>query len=129
MARIIDPASKLATARGLSTDTVSSTLSEILGTQNADADKLSEAMDWLGKRQQEIEQALVAKHLQFGSLILRRCDFHPCLREQPVPSPNTAIPGTRRKGNYKSFLGYSVMPPDVPSRPKYLKATLMMLKP
>jgi hypothetical protein len=70
VARIIDPGSKLATARGLSTDTVSSTLSEILGVEDADSDELYEAMDWLLERQEKIEQNLAAKHLGEGSLIL-----------------------------------------------------------
>ncbi len=70
VARIIDPASKLATARGLSTDTCNSTLCEILKVQDAEADDLYEAMDWLSDRQQEIEQRIAAKHLSEGSLIL-----------------------------------------------------------
>jgi transposase len=70
VARIIDPASKLATARGLSTDTCNSTLCEILKVQDAEADELYEAMDWLSERQAEIEQRIAAKHLCEGSLIL-----------------------------------------------------------
>jgi transposase len=70
VARITDPASKLATARGLSTDTCNSTLCEILKVQDASADELYEAMDWLSERQQEIEQRIAAKHLCEGSLIL-----------------------------------------------------------
>jgi transposase len=70
VARIIDPTSKLATARGLSTDTCNSTLCEILKVQDADVDELYEAMDWLESRQQEIEQRIAAKHLSEGSLIL-----------------------------------------------------------
>lgn len=68
--RIINSASKLATARGLSTDTVNSSLSEILGVPDAEVHELYEAIDWLGERQQEIEQNLAAKHLCEGSLIL-----------------------------------------------------------
>jgi transposase len=70
VARILDPASKLATARGLSTETISSTLGQILGVQSADSDELYEAMDWLLERQEEIERCLAAKHLEEGSLIL-----------------------------------------------------------
>lgn len=76
MARIIHPASKASYGCGLSTDTVSSTLSEILKVQDAHSDELYEAMDALGERQQEIEQSLAAKHLCEGSLILTRGDFH-----------------------------------------------------
>ena len=79
------PLPKRATARGLSTHTVISTLSEILKVPNAHFDELYEAMDALSEGQKEIEQSLVAKHLWEGSLILTRCDFHPCLREPCVP--------------------------------------------
>ncbi|MEG4143978.1 MULTISPECIES: hypothetical protein [unclassified Microcoleus] len=60
VARIIDPASKLATARGLSTDTCNITVCEILKVQNASADELYESMDWLSERQAEIEQRIAA---------------------------------------------------------------------
>ncbi len=70
VARILDPASKLATARSFSTDTTSSTLGEILRVQQASEDELYEAMDWVLERQEEIERGLAAKHLQEGSLIL-----------------------------------------------------------
>jgi hypothetical protein len=48
------PLPKRATARGLSTHTVISTLSEILKVQNAHFDELYQAMDALSERQQEI---------------------------------------------------------------------------
>jgi hypothetical protein len=85
VARIIHPASKASYGCGVSTDTVSSTLSEILKVQDADSDELYEAMDALSEGQKEIEQSLAVKHLWEGSLILTRCDFHPCLREPCVP--------------------------------------------
>jgi hypothetical protein len=47
------PLSKPATARGLSTHTVSSTLSTILKVPDAQSDELYEAIDALGERQQE----------------------------------------------------------------------------
>jgi hypothetical protein len=58
VARIIYPASKASYGCGLSTHTLSSTLSEILKVQNKHSDELYEAMDALGERQQEIEQSL-----------------------------------------------------------------------
>jgi hypothetical protein len=70
------PLPKRATAGEVSTDTLSSTLSEILKVQNADSDEFYEAMDALSEPQQEIEQSWVAKYLWEGSLILTRCDFH-----------------------------------------------------
>jgi len=69
-ARIIDPQSKLATARGLNYETLCSTLSEELGVEKANEDELYAAMDWLGERQQRIESKLSKKHLDNGSLVL-----------------------------------------------------------
>jgi transposase len=69
-ARIVDPQSKLATARGLNDETMFSTLGEELGVEKADEDELYAAMDWLGERQQRIESKLAKKHLDNGSLVL-----------------------------------------------------------
>ena len=70
VSRIIDPGSKLATARGLSPETAFSTLGEVLGVESADEDDLYEAMDWLSARQKRIETKLAKKHLEDGSLVL-----------------------------------------------------------
>jgi transposase len=69
-ARILDPASKLATARGLDPETVDSTLGQVLGVDSADEDELYAAMDWLRPRQERLEAALAARHLVEGSLVL-----------------------------------------------------------
>jgi transposase len=69
-ARILDPASKLATARGLARETCGNSLGEILGVEEADSDELYEAMDWLLEQQGKIEENLAAKHLAEGTLIL-----------------------------------------------------------
>jgi gas vesicle protein len=70
VARIIHPASKASYGSRQSTDTVSSTLSEILNVLDAHSEELYEAMDTLSERQKEIEQSLAVKHLWEGSLIL-----------------------------------------------------------
>ena len=70
VARILNPRSKLATARGLNSETCFSSLSEILGLEEANEDELYEAMDWLGSRQELIENELAKKHLQEGALVL-----------------------------------------------------------
>lgn len=70
VARIIDPRSKLATARGLHDETSFSSLGEILGLDYADSDELYAAMDWLLSQQERIENSLAAKHLHEGSLVL-----------------------------------------------------------
>ena len=70
VARIIDPRSKLATARGLNRETRFSTLGELLGVETAESDELYEAMDWLLERQDKIEIELAKRHLTEGSLVL-----------------------------------------------------------
>lgn len=69
-ARIVAPSSKLATARALSTETLTSTLGEMLEIQRVDEDALYEAMDWLLPRQAAIETELAQRHLSEGTLVL-----------------------------------------------------------
>lgn len=66
VARVIEPASKLATAQGLA-DT---TLAGRLGVDAATSDELYGAMDWLLARQARVEAALARRHLGAGSLVL-----------------------------------------------------------
>ena len=70
VARIIDPASKLATARGLHSDTLHHSLGETLHLDSADETELYQAMDWLLPQQPRIEQALAKRHLAHGGLVL-----------------------------------------------------------
>ena len=70
VSRILAPCSKLAAARGLGTETLSTSLGEILGIESADVGELYRAMDWLVIRQAEVENALAATHLSNGSLVL-----------------------------------------------------------
>jgi len=70
VARVIDPRSKLATARGLNEDTAFTSLGEALGVADADEDALYAAMDWLGPLQGRIEAKLARRHLQDGTLVL-----------------------------------------------------------
>jgi transposase len=69
-ARVLDPQSKLATARGLKQETACDSLSATLGIGSVDEDDLYEAMDWLLPRQQSIEQHLAKRHLTGGSVVL-----------------------------------------------------------
>jgi Transposase DDE domain len=68
--QIIEPGSKLAIARGLRTETATSTLGQILDVSGADEDDLYAAMDWALARQEPIENALAARHLVNGTLVL-----------------------------------------------------------
>jgi transposase len=70
VAQVIAPSSKLACARGLRAATASSSLGEVLSLTGADEDDLYAAMDWLGPRQAAIEDALAARHLKDGTLVL-----------------------------------------------------------
>src|SRR5215469_8623074 len=69
-AAVIDGSSKLATARGLRAETAASSLGEVLGLGSCDEDDLYAAMDWLLPRQEAIEDALAARHLADGTLVL-----------------------------------------------------------
>lgn len=71
VARILEPSSKLATARGFHAETATSSLAAVLGLDDAvDETQLYAALDWLLQRQQRIENALAKRHLFEGSLVL-----------------------------------------------------------
>ncbi len=65
IARVLNPQTKLATTRWWH----ATTLPELMGTGDADEDELYAAMDWLGKRQPDIEAKLASRHLGDGSLV------------------------------------------------------------
>ncbi len=69
-ARVLEPGSKLATARALSAETGHSTLGQSLHLESVTEDDLYAAMDWLEPRQQAIEGRLAARHLAEGTLVL-----------------------------------------------------------
>ena len=70
VARILDPGSKLAAARGLAEATARDSLAEALGLEDCDEDDLYAAMDWLLKRRDAIERRLAKRHLEDGALVL-----------------------------------------------------------
>jgi hypothetical protein len=65
-ARIVAPATKLATTRWWHT----TTLAEDFGVAGCDENDLYAAMDWLLARQDKIQRKLAARHLSAGSLVL-----------------------------------------------------------
>jgi hypothetical protein len=69
-ARLIDPTSKLATAKALSPETACSSLGAIMGLGEVDEDELYTALDWLCERQAAVEAALARRHLHGGTLVL-----------------------------------------------------------
>jgi hypothetical protein len=70
VAQVIAPDSKLAIARGLREETAASSLGEVLHLGGCDEDDLYAAMDWLASRQEKVEDALAARHLAGGTLVL-----------------------------------------------------------
>jgi transposase len=70
VAAVIEPGSKLAFARGLRAETATSSLGEVLGVASCDEDDLYAAMDWALEHKQDIENALAARHLSDGTLVL-----------------------------------------------------------
>jgi transposase len=70
VARLIDPASKLATARGLDDETATCSLGQVLGLAAVDEQELYEALDWLVGQQERIERTLARRHLAHGTLVL-----------------------------------------------------------
>ena len=70
VARVIEPAAKLATARQLSEETAAHSLGTVLGLGAVDEDELYAALDWLGQAQPKIEAALARRHLNNGCLVL-----------------------------------------------------------
>jgi hypothetical protein len=70
VARVVEPAAKLATARQLSEATASHSLGAVLRLGEVDEDELYHALDALGAAQPAIERALARRHLKDGTLVL-----------------------------------------------------------
>jgi transposase len=68
--RVLEPASKLATARALRAETAHSTLGSELELGAVDEDDLYRALDWLLPQQPQIEATLARRHLGEGTLVL-----------------------------------------------------------
>ena len=70
VARLIDPAAKLATARALDETTAIHSLGATLGLGAVSAKEVYATLDWLGAAQPTIETALARRHLSEGTLVL-----------------------------------------------------------
>ena len=70
VARLIEPAAKLATARALDADTASTGLGAALGLGEVTANEIYEALDGLGAQQDRIESQLARQHLGDATLVL-----------------------------------------------------------
>jgi hypothetical protein len=70
VARLLDPAAKLATARMLDSATASHSLGETLNLGSVTARDIYATLDWLGREQSFIENRLARRHLKDGALVL-----------------------------------------------------------
>lgn len=70
VARLIEPASKLATARALDETTALYSLGATLGLGAVTAKEIYATLDWLGGSQDAIERGLARRHLNDGTLLL-----------------------------------------------------------
>src|SRR5215510_2901660 len=70
IARLLEPAAKLATARALDPATASHSLGAALELGRVTAKEIYAALDWLGRQQGRIEAALARRHLAAGTLVL-----------------------------------------------------------
>ncbi|MCY4312195.1 MAG: IS1634 family transposase [Gammaproteobacteria bacterium] len=63
LARIIDPASRLATARALSSESAATSLGQVLDLGHVTGNEMLDMLDWLAGRQPWIERSLAKRHL------------------------------------------------------------------
>src|SRR5229473_1273176 len=70
VARLLDPASKLATARALDETTALHSLGAMLGLGAVTAKEVYATLDWLGAAQEAIERVLARRHLSDGVMLL-----------------------------------------------------------
>lgn len=70
VARVLEPASQLATQRMLHEDTATHSLGRVLGVGQLQPDDLYRALDWLHEAQPAIERHLARKHLVGSTLVL-----------------------------------------------------------
>ena len=70
VARLLDPAAKLATARMLDSATASHSLGATLGLGSVTAREIYATLDWFGGEQAFIENQLARRHLKNGTLVL-----------------------------------------------------------
>jgi hypothetical protein len=137
VAQVIAPGSKLATARGLRTETATSSLGQLLGVAGCDEDDLYAAMDWVLKRKEAIENSLAARHLSNGTLVLydvssAAFEGHTC------PLGKIGHPRDGVKGRLQIVYGLLCSPAGVPiaievfegntADPKTLSAQIKKLK-
>ena len=122
VAQVIAPDSKLAIARGLRDATAASSLGEVLHLGSCDEDDLYAAMDYLHDRQEQIQDALAARHLAGGSLVLY--DVSSAASEgRTCPLGAIGHPKDRVRAGCRSSTGCSPPPTASRSRSRSSRAT------
>ncbi len=127
-AQVIAPESKLATARGLRAETATSSLGAVLGVSGADEDDLYLAMDWVLERTDAIEQALAARHLANGTLVLYDVSSA-ALEGRTCPLGAIGQPATGSRDDGRSSTGCCAPPRGCPSPSRCSTATPPTRKP
>ncbi|MDQ7007483.1 MAG: IS1634 family transposase [Acidobacteriota bacterium] len=103
VARIVAPASKLATANGLEHATFG-TLADELELEDVNEDDLYKAMDWLLPRQDAIETRLARRHLREGSLALYDLTSS-CFEGRTCPLAKLGHSRDKKKGKAQITIG------------------------
>ena len=114
VARVIDPAAKLATARQLDAATASHSLGTVLGLGTVGVNELYAALDWLLAQQPKIEAKLARRHLGEGTLVL----YAAAARWR-----SSAIAATAKRTKCRSSLACCAAVTAARSRSRYLPAT------
>ena len=117
IAAVIAPDSKLATARGLRTETATSSLGEVLGVSVCDEDDLYAAMDWPLARQERIEAASPPGIWWMGRWCSMTCPRRRS-RAGTARWGRSGMPATGSKAGARSSTGCCAPPPGYrrPSR-------------
>ena len=101
VARVLQPLSKLATARALSPPTATSSLGPLLGLGPVRGNEMLAMLDWLLGRQVWIEKSLARRHLEGRTLLLY--DVRRVIsRDAPLPWRRSATTGTARRASRRS---------------------------
>ena len=113
VAQVIAPDSKLAIARGLREETAASSLGEVLGLGSCDEDDLYAAMDYLQARQGTIQDALAARHLAGGTLVLYDVSSA-AFEGRTCPLGAIGHPKDRVRGRLQIVYGLLTSPEGIP---------------
>jgi Transposase DDE domain len=113
VAQVIAPDSRLAIARGLRDQTAASSLGEVLGLGSCDEDDLYAAMDYLHGRQGQIQDALAARHLAGGTLVLYDVSSA-AFEGRTCPLGATGHPKDGVRGRLQIIYGLLTSPDGIP---------------